>query len=128
MVLTFLSSSQAQWSSDPFQNLEVAETINEQVAPKIVATADVGCYLSCFDDRNGNYSAYLQRFNFLGEPQFTQNGLLISDHPQETWIINYELTVDPVDNVIIVFKDIRNGGSSGWYIFAYKISPQGNFE
>ncbi len=128
LLLTLFTSSSAQWSSDPFQNLAIADTINEQVTPKIVATTDGGCYISWFDNRNGNYSVYLQRLNLLGEPQFTQNGLLISDHPQETWITDYDLTVDPADNAIIVFNDIRNGGSSGWDIFAYKISPQGNFE
>jgi hypothetical protein len=121
-------NSTAQWSSNPLQNLAVSDTVNEQVTPKIVATSDGGCYISWFDSRNGNYCVYLQRLNSLGEPQFPHNGLLISDHPQETWITDYDLTVDPADNAIIVFNDIRNSGSSGWDIFAYKISPQGIFE
>ena len=128
LQLTFLSYSPAQWSSDPLQNLAIADTVGEQVTPKIVATSDGGCYISWFDSRNGNYCVYLQRLNSLGEPQFPHNGLLISDHPQESWITDYDLTVDPAENAIIVFNDIRNGGSSGWDIFAYKISPQGNFE
>ncbi len=122
------SNSIAQWSSDPLQNLAIADTTNEQVTPKMAPTSDGGCYISWFDNRNGNYSVYLQRLNSLGEFQFPRNGLLISDHPQDTWITDYDLTVDPADNAILVFNDIRNGGSSGWDIFAYKISPQGNFE
>ena len=128
LILVSVFNSTAQWSSDPLQNLAVADTVNEQVTPKIVTTSDGGCYISWFDSRNGNYCVYLQRLNSLGESQFPHNGLLISDHPQDTWITDYDLTIDPTGNAIIVFNDLRNGGSSGWDIFAYKISPQGNFE
>ncbi len=31
----------------------------------------------------------MQLLNSLGEAQFTPNGLLISDHPQMTWLVDY---------------------------------------
>ena len=119
--------SRAQWSNDPLQNLAIADTTGEQVLPKIAPTSDGGCYISWFDTRNGNYSVYLQRLNSLGVPQWQQNGLLVSNHPQQSWITDYDMTVDNNDNAIIVFSDIRNGGNSNLDVFAYKIAPDGTF-
>lgn len=115
----------AQWSSDPLQNLAIADTTGDQALPKIGATSDGGCYISWFDNRSGNYSVYLQRLNSQGEAQFQDKGMLVSDHPQQTFITDYDMTVDANDNAVIVFNDIRNG--SQWDIFAYKIAPDGAF-
>jgi len=130
VIFFFMLSSYpalAQWSSDPLQNLAIADTSGEQILPKISATSDGGCFISWFDSRNGNYCVYLQRLNSLGEPQFADNGLLISNHPQQTWLTDYDMCVDGSDNAIIVFNDIRNGGNSDWDIFAYKIGSDGSF-
>jgi len=127
VVLVFTLISSAQWSNDPFQNLPIAATTGEQALPKIVATSDGGCFISWFDNRNGNYCVYLQRLNALGEAQFPTNGMLISDHPQQSWLTDYDMAVDGGDNAIIAFNDIRNGGISDWDIYAYKISSAGTF-
>ncbi|MCK6619054.1 MAG: T9SS type A sorting domain-containing protein [Calditrichaceae bacterium] len=117
----------AQWSNDPLQNLAIADTVGEQVLPKIQPTSDGGCYISWFDSRDGNYSVYLQRLNSQGAAQWSPRGLLISGHPQQTWLVDYDLGVDANDNAVLVFSDIRNGGSSDLDVFAYKISPGGAF-
>ena len=117
----------AQWNNDPLQNLAIADTSGEQVLPKIQPTSDGGCYISWFDSRSGNYDVYLQRLNSLGEIQWDPKGLLISNHPQQSWLVDYDLAVDPDDNALLVFADIRNGGSSDLDIFAYKIAPDGSF-
>jgi hypothetical protein len=127
LMLLYSISAFGQWSNDPLQNLAVADTSGEQILPKISATTDGGCFISWFDSRNGNYCVYLQRLNSLGEPQFAHNGLLISSHPQQTWLTDYDMCVDGNDNAIIVFNDIRNGGNSDWDIFAYKIDSDGSF-
>lgn len=130
LILLFLagfSPLAGQWSSDPLQNLAIADTSGEQVLPKIQPTSDGGCYISWFDSRSGNYDVYLQRLNALGEIQWAPKGLLISDHPQQSWLVDYDLAVDPNDNALLVFADIRNGGSSDLDIFAYKIAPDGSF-
>ncbi len=117
----------AQWSADSLLNLAIADTTGEQVLPKIAGTSDGGCYISWFDSRSGSYAVYMQRLNSHGEVQWTPNGLLISDHPQMSWLVDYDLTVDPNDNAIVVFGDVRNGGISDLDIFAYKIAPDGTF-
>lgn len=119
--------SRAQWSNDPLQNLAIADTTGEQVLPKIASTSDGGCYISWFDTRSGNYDVYLQKLNSLGVAQWQQNGLLISNHPQQSWITDYDMTVDGSNNAILVFCDIRNGSNSNLDVFAYKIAPDGTF-
>jgi hypothetical protein len=57
--------------------------------------------------------------------QWAADGLLISAHPQNSYITDYDMDVDQEDNAVIVFSDIRNGGD--FNPFAYKISPQGTF-
>jgi len=127
LILIFAPVLQAQWSADSLQNLAIADTTGEQAIPKINATSDGGCYISWFDNRSGNYSVYLQRLNSAGEAQWTPNGLLISDHTQQSWLVDYDMAVDNNDNAVIVFADIRNGGNSDLDIFAYKIGPDGSF-
>jgi hypothetical protein len=127
LIATIPLTVKAQWSSNPLQNLGIGVGTGEQSIPKIAATSDSGCYLSWFDSRSGGYCVYMQRLNALGVPQWTTNGLLISSHPQSTSLVNYDLTVDPFDNAVVVFTDTRNGGSTQLDVFAYKISPAGTF-
>jgi len=127
ILLSFMPSVWAQWSSDSTQNTAIVALAGDQVVPKIGATSDGGCYISWYDNRSGNYAVYLQRLTRNGEKVWTIDGLLISDHPQDTWVTDYDLTVDQDDNAILVFNDIRNGSENGWDVFAYKISPSGEF-
>lgn len=126
-ALLAVSHTFAQWSSDSLQNTPIIVHSGDQVVPKIKATSDGGCYISWYDNRNGNYDVYLQRLNPQGEKLWASDGLLISDHPQDTWVTDYDLAVDQNDNAILVFNDIRNGSDNGWDVFAYKISPSGDF-
>ncbi|RPH96746.1 T9SS C-terminal target domain-containing protein [candidate division KSB1 bacterium] len=115
----------AQWPASPDTNLVICNHAGEQTVPKVAATSDGGCYICWFDLLSGNYDVYLQRLDGNGIPQWTRNGILISDHPQDTWITDYDMTVDAADHAIIVFNDIRAGDD--WDIYAYRISPAGVF-
>ncbi len=125
ILFIFFSPGHAQWSSNPAQNLTVCDTTGEQALPKIAPTSDGGCYISWFDSRAGSYAVYLQRLNAQGEKQWANNGLLISDHPQNSSLVDYDMIADHNDNAIVVFTDIRDGGAIT--PFAYQISPDGNF-
>ncbi len=59
-------NSFAQWSADPATNLQVCDVTGAQALPKIASTTDGGCYIAWFDNRNGNYSVYLQRLDVMG--------------------------------------------------------------
>ncbi len=127
VLLLLPLGTNAQWSADPLENLGIAVATGDQALPKIVETSDGGCYISWFDNRSGSYCVYLQLLNSQGEIQWTPNGMLISDHPQMTWLVDYDMTVDQNDNAVVVFSDIRNGGSNELDVFAYKIGSNGSF-
>jgi len=126
-VILPVSGLLAQWSSDSLQNTAVIQHSGRQEVPHIAATSDGGCYISWYDTRSGNYDIYLQRLNALGEKVWPDSGLLISDHPQDSWVTDYDLAVDQNDNAILAFNDIRNGSANEWDVFAYKIAPDGSF-
>lgn len=113
----------AEWPIDPDDNLLICNRNGEQVVPKIAATSDGGCYVSWEDNGSGNYDIYLQRINPRGEILWQQNGILVDGHTQDTWITDYDMTVDREDYCIIVCNDIRTDPSRN--IYAYRISPDG---
>jgi len=125
-LLIFTGYALAQWSSDSLLNLQICDLAGDQTIPKIAATSDGGCFISWFDSRDSGYCLYLQRLNELGEVQFTEDGLLISAHTQQSWLVDYDMAVDGNDNAVVVFSDVRNPGSD-LDVSAYMISSDGSF-
>jgi len=123
--LCLAANSLAQWPDDPLANMPICDTSGAQTIPKIAATSDGGCYVCWYDNTSGNYDLYLQRLDGSGQIMWAENGLLISDNPQDTWLTDYDMTVDQEDNALVVINDIRSGGD--WDIYAYRISPAGGF-
>lgn len=114
-----------QWSTDANSDTIVYNGIGDQVTPKIASTSDGGVYVGWFDNRAGNYDMRLQRFDAAGFPQFDPNGLVISDHPQNSSLVDWDLIADSSDNAVLVFTDLRNGVDLD--VQAYRISPAGAF-
>ena len=83
------TSANAQWSSDPANNLAIANRSGDQVQPKISATPDGGAYISWFDNSTGGYDVYLQRVNAAGVEQWAHNGILIADRSQSSIVDHY---------------------------------------
>ncbi len=120
-----VSTASALWPDDPLVNLVITDGPSDQVLPIPAVTSDGGCYFGWFDHSSGNYDVYLQRVDRNGDAQWTPNGILISSHPQNSWLVTWDMTVDAEDNAILVFADVRTGPD--WDIYAYKISPAGEF-
>ncbi|MBK9331789.1 MAG: T9SS type A sorting domain-containing protein [Ignavibacteria bacterium] len=129
LIISLSPDLNAQWSPNPSQNITICDIQQRQSFAKTAATSDGGCFISWFDQRgNGSYKVYLQRLNALGEKQFAQDGLLVSDKPQNLWLGDYDLKTDGSDNAILVFSDIRNSlQDTIANPFAYKISSTGQF-
>jgi Secretion system C-terminal sorting domain len=123
--LFFVGISTAQWSSDPSVNLQVCDVTGEQALPKIASTSDNGCYISWFDNRNGNYAVYLQRLDAMGNKLWAANGLLISDNPQNSSLVDWAIASDNHGNAIVTFTDTRDNDSL--HAFAYLIDTTGSF-
>lgn len=115
----------AQWSANTALNTVVCDTTGEQLLPKIGMTSDGGCYIGWFDSRAGGYAVYLQKLNAQGEKQFPAGGLLISNNPQSSSLVDWDLAVDDSNCCVLAFTDTRAGSSINPY--AYRISPTGQF-
>lgn len=126
LTLSVAGSAAGQWSADSLGNLEVCDAANEQSVPKIAPTSDGGCFVSWFDSRSGGYCLYLQRIDADGNELFDPDGLLISDHEQQSWLVDYDMAVDAGDNAVIVFSDTRNTPDE-LDVSAYRISSDGEF-
>ena len=120
MTLVAATAAQAQWPSDPAENLALTDREGEQTVPKIAATSDGGAYVGWYDHASGNYDVYLQRLNGLGHKVWGQNGFLVSGHRQDTWVMEWHLIADSDDNAVLVFGDIRDKRSPS--VHAYRVS------
>jgi len=120
----FSSFSLAQWNNDPAQNSIVADTTGSQIMPKAVKCKDGSSYVSWFDTRGGSYYLYMQKLSAKGVREWGNNGILISDKPQNSFLSDYALECDKTNNAVIAFTDVRTGSQD---VVAYKISPLGKF-
>ncbi len=94
----------------------------EQVLPKIAVCNDGYSYVSWFSSESGNYNVRLQRLEKDGFPMFEDNGMLVSDQPQMSWLTDWDLAVDSDNCALITFQDIRNTDNNP---VGYRISPDG---
>jgi hypothetical protein len=116
---------QSQWSANPAVNNAICSLPGEQAIPKIATCPNGDTYIGYFSNESGNYNVRLQRLDASGNILWAPNGILISGHPQETWLTDWDMTCDAANCAILVFNDIRTGNTN---VVAYRISPSGNFE
>ena len=122
-LLALLMSLQmmAQWTNDSLNNTLISDAAGDKGVPKISLLSDHGCYISWYGGPS-NYDINLQRLDYEGNAVWQPNGIVVSNHPQETWVTDFDMKTDHEDNAIIVFNDIRHGN---WDVFVYKVSPNG---
>lgn len=115
----------AQWSNNPYQNTMINDSTGSQAVPMTVTNSSGETYISWYSATEGNrYDVFLQKLNENGIKLWDEGGLLISNHETISWVSSYDLQLDNDENVVLVTQDIRTGNSN---VFAYKISPDGNF-
>ena len=113
----------AQWSADPSENMPIADRTSEQVVPKIAGTSDGGSYVGWYDLSFGQYSICLQRLDANGYELWPHNGILVSAHPQLSYVTDWDLIADSEDNAVLVFSDARDGEDLD--VYAYRIDGDG---
>jgi len=118
-------AASAQWSGDPAQNTAVATKPGEQVLPKVAASPDGATWIAWFDNASGQYDVYAQRLDADGNRTFEAAGLLVSQHPQSTSLVDWDLLADTSGAAVLVFTDTRDGPDLD--VFAYRIAPDGAF-
>lgn len=112
----------AQWNSNPAENTRYTDLTGEQVIPKIAVCTDGFAYIAWFSNHTGNYNVYLQRIDKDGNPQWPNNGILVSDNTQDSWLTDWDMSVDAENCALLVFSDIRTGTLNP---FGYRVSPAG---
>ena len=116
----------AQWSADPAVNLQVSSGDGEKALPYVATHPGGTTYVGWFSSElGGEYVPRIQKYNFLGVPQWPDNGYLVSNNPSMTWITDYSMTVSQDTSAIIAFQDMRTGNND---VFIYKIGPDGSFD
>ncbi|MCF7920207.1 MAG: T9SS type A sorting domain-containing protein [Candidatus Cloacimonetes bacterium] len=125
MLLTFTLLS-AQWSTDPAFNNQISYLGGDQTIPKTAQLPDGSCYFGWWSNATGNYNMRLQYLDPDGNEVWEQNGILVSDHTQMTWLTDWDMTIDLEGNAIMAINDIRVSADD-LDIIAYKISPEGEF-
>ncbi|MDP7028461.1 MAG: hypothetical protein QF380_08670, partial [Candidatus Marinimicrobia bacterium] len=73
--LFFISIIFSQWSTNPSSPQSLGSGVQAQLA----ATSDGGVYVAWLSDGN-NYQVFLQRLNSMGEPQLSDNGMVVSNN------------------------------------------------
>jgi len=123
-VLLFLLSqmAQAQWVDDPAVNTLVNANFGSHYVPKIALNQDGSYYISWWGGTS-NINMNLALFSHDGF-SFWDQALVVSSHPQNTWVDDYNLVADHEGNAVLVFSDVRNGGVKN--TVAYKIDAEGN--
>lgn len=115
----------AQWASDTTLNTPVCVRPGDQTVNKAAATGDGGTWIGWFDHRGSNYDVYVQLLDRDGNALLAPDGLLVSDHPQDTSLVDWDLISDSSGNCVLTFTDLRAGGDLD--VQAYRISPSGQF-
>ncbi len=122
-VALLSAAANAQWPTAAAPNLPIGDFANEQVLNKVAATSDGGCYVGWFDNRNGGYAVHLQRFDAAGVEQWAHGGILVSNNPQSTSLVDWDLICDRFDHCVLAFTDTRAGGDLD--VYAYRVTPTG---
>lgn len=117
VLLLLAILAHAQWSDDPAVNLVVGDGPGAQVVPHLAVVPDgvepAGhTYVGWYDNDSGNYDVLLQLLGPDGVPVFAPGGLIVSAHPQNTWVMDWSLAVDQGGNAVLAFADIRGGDSN----------------
>jgi len=139
LVFLFVSVSflNAQWTDDTSVNTLVSNAANDQLLSTVysvgygkyacIATEDDGFIIAWYDDRNGDYDIYAQKFDAFGYEQWTTNGLAIctATGDQRYAII----TTDGDGGAIITWMwDDRNSATTGNDVYGQRVSSNGTIQ
>ncbi len=124
LLILVAGAAFGQWSADPAVNLALGDGDGDQVVPHISINPDNSIYTGWYDTKSGNYDVALQLVSADGTELWPHDGIIVSAHAQNSWVMDWALISDSAGNAIVAFADIRDGNSN---IHVYKISPDGSF-
>ena len=121
LLLTIICALSAQgWSTDPSSPTVILNGPGEQVLPKVAIDAEGYSFFTLFNNASGGYLPQILAFNPEGGHQLDPpSGYMLSNHPSDTWLTDYDLTVDQQNNALITWQDIRSGVNN---VYVYKFA------
>ena len=122
LVLSGLGLANAQWSSDPGENLQLNNESFYSFETELLSDGSWYLFHNRPDGSIDTIVPYLQRYDKDGNALWAEP-LEISRNVTMSWTKVMDcMTIDQDDNAIIVTQDLRHGPES---YTAYKISPDG---
>lgn len=109
------------WSDDPSVNTPICDLIGDQKDPQVVSNEAGGAFIVWYDYRSGNADIYAQKIDSNGNPQWTNNGIVVCNAGNNQ--LNPQMISDSAGGVIIAWEDYRSGDAK---IYAQRISSTGN--
>ena len=124
IIQFFITSANAQWSTDPTVNNAICTATDNQINHSITSDGAGGAIIAWQDMRSfstTNSDIYAQRVNAEGVIQWTENGIVVCTAAS---VQSFPSVVsDGSGGAIIMWSDGRGGG--GLQIYAQRISPEG---
>ncbi len=115
----------AQWTNDAAVNTVVRDGAGVDAGvPLMTDGPDGSTYVCWFDNGPGGFVLRMQRLDAQGYTMWGTDGLVVSDHPQNSATFRYDLATDNDGNAIVAFQDERTGALRP---VVYKLSPDGSF-
>ncbi len=113
----------AQWTDDASLNTPVVTSALGQDVIKLGVAPDGSSWVGWNDFQPGGIEIRVQRLDSDGVATFAPGGLVVSDHPQNTFVVDWDLRADTDGNCMLTFVDTRDGGD--FDVQAYLIAPDG---
>jgi len=116
----------AAFPTDPSTNLPVAAKPMSQTVEKASTLPDGTTWVGWFDNVDGGYKVFVQRLTPEGNKTFADGGLLVSDAPQSSSLVDWDLLADADGACVVVFTDTRDGDDRD--VIAQRILPGGQMQ
>jgi hypothetical protein len=100
--------------------------VGSQTVEKAATLADGTTWVGWFDNDGTGFKLFVQRLSPAGEFAFDAAGLLVSDAPQSTSLVDWDLIADADGACVVVFTDTRGGADLD--VIAQRILPNGTMQ
>ncbi len=114
-------SAWAQWTDDASLTTPVVTGVLDQDVIKLGVAPDGSSWIGWNDFQPGGIEIRVQRLGSDGVATFAPGGLLVSDHPQNTFVVDWDLRADSVCNCMLAFVVLCAGGD--FAVPAYLLAP-----
>ena len=138
MMMMAAVSMSAQWQPSDTEATKLDKpTVSGQTQMKTIRTDDGKIILTWlrwseglrYNDPGSGYYLHMQIFDANGNPQFGEEGILVSNKQTATSTTDYGLALAQNGDIVIAYTDARHEGLEEreyWEVYLYRYDQQGN--